>query len=108
MVQLKESSMKTRIVYRFLPFRFWKWIGGMTIYPFILFRKSKEEITDSLFRHELEHIYQVERIGWIKFYVTYLWHNVKAGYRNNPYELQAEERENDPLTVEERALKDNS
>ena len=100
--------MKIRVVYRFLPFRYWNWIGGMVIYPFMLFKRSKEEITDRLFRHELEHVYQVERLGWFKFYLTYIWHNVKAGYRNNPYEIEADARANDPLTDEERKLKDNS
>jgi len=100
--------MKVRVIYRFLPFRLWGWIGGMTIYPFILFKRSKGEIDDTIFRHEMEHIYQVRRIGWFKFYLTYLWQNLRHGYRNNKYEVAARDIEETPLTDEERRLKDNS
>jgi len=100
--------MKVKVVYSFLPFRLWGWIGGMTIYPFILFKKSKEEVDDTIFRHEMQHIYQVEQIGWFKFYLTYLWENLRHGYRNNKYEMDARGVENTPLTAEERRLKDNS
>jgi len=100
--------MKVRIVYSFLPFRLWGWIRGMTIYPFILFKFDKSKITDALFRHEMEHIYQVERVGWIKFYLGNLWQNLRHGYRNNKYEVAAYAIENTPLTAEERKIKDNS
>lgn len=98
--------MKIKPVYRFLPIR-WSWIGGITIYPFILFKRSREEITDKLFRHELEHIYQVERLGWFKFYASYLWQNIRVGYKKNKYEIEANLVENNPLTDEERRLKDS-
>lgn len=98
--------MKIRPVYHFLPLRK-SWIGGITIYPFIFFKRKREEITDTLFRHELEHIYQVKRLGWFRFYISYLIENIKEGYQNNKYELEAESRENTPLTVEERQLKDS-
>jgi len=84
------------------------WIGGLTIYPFIFFKRSKEEVTDRLFRHELEHIYQVQAVGWIKFYALYLLENLRNGYKNNKYELAAEAVQDRELTAEERALKDNS
>lgn len=99
--------MKLQITYNFLPFRKLA-VGGMVLYPFMLFKRSKEEVTDKLFRHELEHVYQVRRLGWLKFYITYLWYLVTKGYKNNPYELEANARENDPLTEAERALKNFS
>lgn len=96
--------MKIKPVYRFLPLR-WSWIGGITIYPFIFFKRSKEEVTDRLFRHELEHIYQVQANGWFKFYLSYLWQNLTVGYKKNKYELAAEAVEDRPLTDAERKLK---
>lgn len=99
--------MKIRPVYNFLPFR-WSWIGGMVIYPFMLFKRPKEEVSDRLFRHELEHVYQVRREGWFKFYLTYLWESIRRGYKSNKYEVAANAVENTPLTAEERKLKDQS
>lgn len=96
--------MKIKPVYNFLPLRK-SWIGGITIYPFIFFKRKKEEITDRLFRHELEHIYQVERLGWFRFYLTYIWESIRHGYKKNKYELEAEAVEETPLTDAERKLK---
>lgn len=99
--------MKIRIRYHVWFLRR-SWIAGITIYPFIFFKRLRLEVTDKLLRHELEHIYQVRREGWIKFYVTYLWFNIRRGYKNNPYELEANAVENYPLTDAERRLKDRS
>lgn len=99
--------MKLRFKYRFLPFRRLA-IGGMVLYPFVLFKRSKEDVSDRLFRHELQHVYQVRREGWLKFYLTYLWYQVRYGYSKNPYEVEATSFENDPLTPQERKLKDDS
>ena len=99
--------MKIRIIYRFLPLR-WSWIAGITIYPFIFFKYSREEVSNRLFRHELEHIYQVRRRGWFRFYLSYLWESIRRGYKNNKYEIAANAVENTPLTADERKLKDQS
>jgi len=99
--------MKIRVIYRFLPIR-WTWIGGITIYPFICFKRSKGEVEDYTFRHELEHIYQVQELGWIRFYLTYLWESLRHGYRRNKFEVAARDIEDTPLDKYERNLKDNS
>lgn len=82
--------------------------AGIVLYPFMLFKRRKEEVSDKLFRHELQHVYQVRREGWLKFYLTYLWYQMRYGYAKNPYEVEANAVENDPLTPEERKLKDES
>jgi hypothetical protein len=41
-----------------------------------------------LLRHEQAHVEQFEREGWA-FYAKYLWYNLRFGYRNNPYEIEA-------------------
>jgi hypothetical protein len=81
------------------------WINGITIYPFIFFKRRPEEVTDRLFRHEMEHIYQVQREGWFKFYVKYLYRNIKYGYKQNPYEVEARAVHHTPLNEYERRLK---
>lgn len=99
--------MKLQIVYNFPLFQRLN-IGGMVLYPFMLFKRSKEEVTDKLFRHELEHVYQVRRLGWFKFYFSYLWLRIKHKHGDHPYEMEANAHENDPLTEAERALKNLS
>jgi len=87
-------------------------IQAITLYPFILFSSAKEEIPESLFRHELEHIYQVEREGWFQFYFFYLklyfqnrlkGMNHQQAYLKNPYEIAARTEESQPLVSSEVA-----
>lgn len=66
-----------------------KEVEAVTIYPFIFYRGIP---TAEVRRHELVHINQIQKIGWLKFYITYLWYSVKLGYRNNPYEKEAREK----------------
>ncbi len=81
---------------------------GKVLYPFVLFSQPKDQITASLFRHELEHVYQVQRMGWFKFYATYLIHAVKYGYDKIPVEVEASKIQYTPLTEAERKLFDES
>ncbi len=79
---------------------------GWVLYPFMFLRQAKEDVSDRLFRHEMEHVYQVRRDGWFTFYAKYLWHLYKFGYMDHPYEIEAREKENEPLTTVERFFKD--
>jgi hypothetical protein len=40
-------------------------------------------------RHEAKHWEQYQRMGAIRFYVTYLYQCARFGYRNAPMELEA-------------------
>ncbi len=40
-------------------------------------------------RHELVHISQMRRDGPVRMVVKYLYYNIKIGYHNNPYEVEA-------------------
>jgi len=73
-------------------------VVAITIYPFIFFKDSKKDIPDSIFRHEMIHVRQVRRLGWLKFYTSYLYHYFKGlikyrsnteAYINIPYEVEA-------------------
>jgi len=96
--------MKLRIKYGIS-----KWImgkyRGKVLYPFVLFLQPQEDVTDQLFRHEMEHVYQVWRKGWLGFYAMYLLLAIRYGYKKHPFELEANTRENDPLTAKERRMK---
>ncbi len=81
--------------------------GAWVLYPFMFFRDAQEDVSDRLFRHEMEHVYQVQRIGWWRFYITYLWLLWKHGYADHPYELEAIAAENEKLTTVERYFKDD-
>lgn len=48
-------------------------------------------------RHELKHVEQFERHGFIPFIAKYLWHSLFHGYHNCCYEKEAREAENDEL-----------
>jgi len=81
------------------------WVGAITIYPWIFFRKPRGTVTDVEFRHELEHCYQVRRVGWLRFYVTYGWQAWRRGYDTIPAELEARAMQDTPLTAAEELLK---
>jgi hypothetical protein len=96
--------MRFRIVYntRFVPPRKTAWV----LWPFVLFRHTREEVSDRLYRHELQHVYQIKRLGRLRFYWTYIWQARKYGYWNHPYEVEARKMETTPLTLQEIAWRD--
>jgi len=96
--------MELRVIYnsRLIRKKYAAWV----LYPFMLIRHSKEDCPDRLFRHEMEHVYQVKRDGWLVFYAKYLYWLARHGYMNHPYELEARDRENEPLPTVERYFKD--
>jgi len=48
---------------------------------------------ESLIRHEMAHIDQIQRDGKIVFALKYMFWTMKYGYWNNPYEIEAREKE---------------
>lgn len=90
------------------------WARGMVLWPWMWLRPVRQydrdddvykawyqTATDKLYRHELQHCYQVASLGRLKFYAKYLWFQVRYGYKKNPFEVEANQRENDPLTEDE-------
>ena len=47
--------------------------------------------------HEARHIFQINRDGYIKFTVKYLFWLWKYGYRQNPYEVDARQIANERI-----------
>ncbi len=61
-------------------------VNAITLYPFIFYNGIP---TVEVRRHELVHVIQIERIGWLKFYALYLWYSIRKGYWHNPFEEEA-------------------
>ena len=115
--------MKFKIVYREESQSIFPWksrFRGVVLWPYVIMRPKKYatgEIAQSemmtrrslvkLYRHELQHCYQIKRMGIIKFYIRYVWLNFLKGYQNHPDELEARQYENEKLTqLEEKWLHD--
>ena len=96
--------MKLRVIYNTRLVR--KGYGAWVLFPFMFFRQPRHEVSDQLFRHEMEHVYQVLRMGWWKFYATYLWYLWRHGYDDHPYEIEAYAVQDQELTPTEREFKD--
>lgn len=105
--------MKFKIVYRGESQSIFPWksrFRGVVLWPYVIMRPRKyatgsvaqsEMMTRralvKLYRHELQHCYQIKRMGVIKFYVRYVWLNLTKGYQNHPDELEARQYENEKL-----------
>lgn len=83
-------------------------MGGIALIPFILYARTREEISESLLKHEYIHVEQVRKLGWFRFYFLYLWYYFKnlIKFRNHdeayyqiPFEKEAYEKEH--LALEE-------
>ena len=46
-------------------------VSGIVIWPRILFAREAGDLPNWLFRHELEHAYQIIRDGPFRFYLKY-------------------------------------
>lgn len=44
-------------------------------------------------KHEMCHVHQFKKYGFLNFIIKYLWESVKHGYYNNKYEIEARRAE---------------
>lgn len=80
-------------------------VRGIVIGRTIMFSEKAEDIPKWVFRHELEHAYQVMREGTLRFYLKFFYYSLRYGYKNNPFEVEAREHQYDELTeIEEQIL----
>lgn len=113
--------MKFKIVYREENESIFPWKSryrGVVLWPYVIMRPKKyttgsvaqsELMTRrslvKLYRHELQHCYQIKERGVIGFYVRYAFLSLVKGYWNHPDELEARQYENEKLTpLEEKWL----
>lgn len=63
-------------------------VWGITL-PWAIYIMEEHIHKDWLIRHERKHEEQMQRLGVFRFLVTYLWYQVKYGYHDNPFEVEA-------------------
>ena len=73
----------------------WLHVNAITLYPFIIVRSSVKR-DERVRRHELIHIWQVRKVGWFRFYLTYLRDAMRHTYREIPAEVEAYAHDKDP------------
>ena len=83
---------------------------GISIYPFILVRKSYWDKSSlrkctELIEHEYHHYKLQKSKGWIKYLYDYIKNLRKHGYHNHPEELEAVESESNINNVTWKGLK---
>lgn len=55
----------------------------------VYYRDGVPSVGSRLYKHESEHLRQMDDEGSMKFLVKYLWYSTRYGYQNNPYEIEA-------------------
>jgi hypothetical protein len=91
-VRIKERSFLARIAAMKLRSGRVAMVLGRTIH---LHNVSSEEFLKETrwVKHELCHIQQYKKHGFVPFLAKYLWESVKHGYHNNKFEVEAREAE---------------
>jgi hypothetical protein len=79
-------------------------VRGVVIGRRILFAEPVANLSPEIFKHELEHAYQVMREGTWRFYLKYFYYSLRYGYHNNPFEIEAFAQQRKPLTKSEETL----
>ena len=65
------------------------YLGWTSFWNTIYYIDEKSMNDESIRRHELKHIEQINRDGILKFSIMYLYYAIIYGYRENPYEVEA-------------------
>ena len=91
---IKENSFIARIAARKLEVDAVAIVIGRTIH---LHNASRKEFLSSprWLRHEMVHIRQFRRYGFMPFVARYLWESLLRGYAHNKYEIEARLGEQD-------------
>ena len=91
---IKENSLLARIAARKLKQDKMAMVLGKTI---LLHDTTAQEFINNRkwIRHELAHVQQFHRHGYVLFLIKYLFESIKTGYYNNKYEKEARAAEED-------------
>lgn len=98
-VRIKENSWLAMLAAKQLRTKSVAVVFGTTIY---LWQTKKEDFLKNTrwVKHEIAHVHQYKKIGFIPFLMLYLFEAVKHGYYNNRFEREARQRENDSQILE--------
>lgn len=86
--KIKENSFFAKIAANKLHSKKVAMVIGKTIH---LHGASQDEFLQNTkwLKHELCHIKQFKKHGFLIFIVKYLWESIKVGYHQNKYEIEA-------------------
>jgi hypothetical protein len=92
MIQIKENSILAHLAAKKLRADKVAMVIGNTV---CLHNTTKEEFLRNTrwVKHEMAHVEQYRRHGIFKFLLLYSWYSIKYGYTNNPFEIEAREKE---------------
>lgn len=62
---------------------------AITLPPWGIYCRPEKIGDTGLSTHEQVHWCQYERMGFWRYYLTYLWYQMRYGYANNPMEIEA-------------------
>ena len=63
--------------------------AGVALAPWGIYILPEHLANQRLTKHEIAHWRQYQRMGFLRFYATYLWYTVRYRYWNNPLEIEA-------------------
>ncbi len=91
-VRIKEQSWCARLAARKLKSPAVALVMGRTVH---LWNISRQQFLANrrLVIHELEHVRQFRRYGFLRFVALYLWESARRGYYNNRFEVEARQAE---------------
>jgi hypothetical protein len=89
---IKENSWLAKLAAKKLKSNAVAMVLGKTIY---LHNTTKADFLqdERWLKHELCHIEQFKKHGYIFFIVKYLWESIRKGYYNNRFEVEARQAE---------------
>ncbi len=87
-IVLKEKSWIAKLAARKMKAHSVALVLGKTIHLYNISPKDFVK-SPSLVRHELKHVEQYKKMGFLTFLVVYLYYSLKYGYYNNPLEIEA-------------------
>lgn len=90
--KIKENSFLAKLAAKKLRSKNVAMVIGKTIH---LYGASQDEFLQNTkwLKHELCHIKQFQKHGFLFFIVKYLWESIKVGYHKNKYEVEARQAE---------------
>ena len=91
--RIKENAPTAWIAARFLGYKTMAIVIGKTIYLHGASVKTFQSDSKWM-KHELKHIEQFKRYGFIRFIFFYLSESIRHGYINNRFEIECREAEN--------------
>jgi Domain of unknown function (DUF4157) len=87
-IRIKERSLLARIAAWWLGVKVVALTWGETIH--LHGADTRALLQDkSWLRHELKHVEQFRRYGFLKFLILYVWETLRKGYHQNRFELEA-------------------